>query len=72
MRSVQVFKLEHAQDPTGLLIWHKVVNGTAKFHQFGVNFEDCELGVGNFSTAIIERDDGTIENVAVEMIKFID
>lgn len=30
------------------------------FHGFGVDFEEFDNGPGNFSTAIIERDNGTI------------
>jgi hypothetical protein len=44
----------------------------ATFHSWGCNFEEFEGGPGNFSTAIVERDDGTVENVPVENIRFID
>jgi len=72
MRLVQVFKYTQRQDASGQRVWDKSDDGTAMFHQFGVNFEDCEFGTGNFSTAIVERDNGTVENVAADMIKFID
>jgi len=51
--------------------YEKVEAGKAVFHQFGVGYEEFENGPGNFSTAIIEKEDGSIENVYVEMIKFI-
>jgi hypothetical protein len=45
--------------------------GEALFHQFGVGYEEFESGPGNYSTAIIELDDGTIKSIPVEHIKFI-
>lgn len=42
------------------------------FHQFGYDYEEFETGPGNFSTAIVEMEDGTVRNVPVEMIKFVD
>lgn len=51
--------------------YEKVEVGKAKFHQFGVGYEEFETGPGNYSTAIIEKEDGSIENIYVEMIKFI-
>lgn len=68
MRKVKVFKYEKE---TGDILATKVPDGEATFHQFGVNYEEFESGAGNFSTAIIERDSGVIENVPVEMIEFI-
>lgn len=45
----------------------------ATFHTWGCNFEEFENGVGNYSVAIIELADGSIENIAnIEWIKFID
>ena len=41
------------------------------FRQFGVDYADLEVGVGNYSTAIIEMDDGTVRNIPVELIKFV-
>ena len=49
----------------------KVEVGEAIFHQFGVYCEETEHGYLNYSTAIIEKPDGTIENIYVEMIRFI-
>lgn len=46
--------------------------GFAMFHEWGCNYEEFDSGAGNFSTAIIERADGTVENVSVEMIKFVE
>lgn len=45
--------------------------GEALFHQWGNDFEEFENGVGTYSTAIIELEDGTVKNVPVEHIQFI-
>lgn len=44
---------------------------TGNFISYGFDYEIIEGEVGNFSTAIIEMDDGTVRNVYVERIKFI-
>jgi hypothetical protein len=66
MRRVRVFKWERVE--TGL---KRVFAYEATFHTFGVEYEEFETGPGNYSTAIIEKDDGTVKNVPVEMITFI-
>jgi len=50
--------------------YKKTLKGGAIFHQFGVSYEEFESGPGNYSTAIIELQDGTIKNVPVENIAF--
>ena len=49
----------------------KFLAGEGVFHKWGVEFEEFESGPGNYSTAIIELDDGTVKNIPVELIKFI-
>ena len=51
--------------------YSRVPKGEAIFHQFGVNYEEFETGPGNYTSAVIELPDGTIKNVPVEMITFI-
>lgn len=46
--------------------------GLAKFWKLGLDYEELRDGVGTYTSAIIEREDGTIENVPVEMIKFVE
>jgi len=41
------------------------------FHGFGVDYQEYETGPGNFSTAICELEDGSVRNVPVHLIKFI-
>lgn len=54
----------------------RVANGEpyeAYFHGWGCNFEEFENGTGNYSVAIVELADGSIESIAnLEWIKFID
>lgn len=52
--------------------WESKEIGIAIFHSFGVNHEEYENGAGNFSTAIIEWQNGVVENIPVENIKFVE
>jgi len=72
MRKVLVFKYEQRQDEKRS--WCELVpDGEALFHAWGVSYEElADTGVGNYSTAIIERADGSIETPAAHMIKFVD
>lgn len=49
--------------------YKRTLIGTATFLQFGS--DNSEEG-GTFSTAIIRLDDGSLKNIFVELIKFID
>ena len=68
-RRVIVKKYKQLGDDTFMTLTE---DGEATFHAWGLNYEGFESGPGNFSTAIVERDDGTVENVPVEHIRFID
>lgn len=48
----------------------KVSIGHAIFHQWGVNYEEFETGPGNYSSAIVEFPDGSVQNVSAELIVF--
>jgi len=50
--------------------FEKVCAGNGIFLEFGVDYEDLEHGVGNYSTGIVEMPDGSIKNVPVEMMVF--
>lgn len=47
-------------------------SGEAIFRGFGNDFEESEGGVGNYSTAIVEWPDGSLDNVPVERARFLD
>ena len=70
---VKVFKREmQPYDESAGYKYATVDDGEATFLEFGVNYEEFESGAGNFSTAIIMRDDGTIDMVQATMIQFIE
>ena len=54
------------QPPEG----QKVAVGRGLLLQFGCDFEECQDGVGNYTTAVVEMPDGEVKNVPVEMIVF--
>jgi len=68
MRRVLVYKLEWQEEAKRHM---KVEDFQGYFHAWGCGYVEGETGFGNFSTAIVERDDGSVENVYVEMIKFL-
>lgn len=49
----------------------EVLDFIGTFHAFGVDFEEFETGPGNYSTAIVEREDGRIRTVPVDMVRFL-
>jgi hypothetical protein len=49
-----------------------VVTGKAYFLGFGIEYEELDNTVGQYSTAIIELQDGTVKNVPVEHIRFLE
>jgi hypothetical protein len=46
--------------------------GEAIFHQFGCDFMQMNDGNVNYSTAIVELPDGTIENCSLHSVRFLD
>jgi len=50
----------------------KVEIAQGYFHQWGCDFEECDTGCGNYSTAIVEKDNGEVVNVPADMIKFLE
>jgi hypothetical protein len=43
-----------------------------KFHGWGVEYEEFESGPGNFSVAIVEMPDGTVQTLMPWAIRFLD
>lgn len=72
MRKVKVSKLVGNKDNQGKYCpgFHKEFDYNADFHAWGVAYEDMGENAGNYSTAIVEKNDGTVENVEVELIQF--
>lgn len=65
MRKVHVFKWEMEGRQAV-----RVPDGEGVFHSFGIAYEQIDFGVGQFTTAIIERSDGKLHNVALELVQF--
>jgi len=45
-------------------------NHEGLFHGWGVSYEELETGAGNYTVAIVELKDGTIEEVMPKNVKF--
>lgn len=71
MRKVQVFKYEQRKCEDNCVRSFRVEDFIGTFHQFGVGYEELDGGVGNFTTMVIERDDGTITDPPLQMCQFI-
>jgi len=70
MRTVTFYEWHRSADAKYTDPYQKREAGKGKFHEFGVDFEELEQGVGNFSIGIIETPDGKIINVPVNLIIF--
>jgi hypothetical protein len=46
--------------------------GEGLFHQWGMEYEEYENGIGNYSVAIVELKDGSVETIQTNLIRFID
>ena len=68
VRKVEVY--DYKRDDRGDV--SKELKGIAQFHQWGSDYEYFEYGSGNYSTAIVEWPDGTVENVPCELVRFVD
>lgn len=51
-----------------------VVAGKKKgyFHSFGIDYEPLIDGVGQYSIALIETDDGKVHSIPVDNFRFLD
>ena len=52
--------------------WEDITFDLGYFHTWGVNYQECESGVGIFSTAIVELPDGRIITPVADDIEFLD
>jgi len=67
LRKVVLYKYERVKFSNR---YEKVPDGHGLFHGFGVDYEELENGVGNYTTAIVEIPSGEIKNVPVELVIF--
>jgi hypothetical protein len=71
MRKVRIMEFEY--NPETRKMEKRETDKFGLFHQWGTDFEELgETGVGNYTTAVIERGDGTIETPHANLIQFID
>lgn len=78
-RKVKIFEWAEARDDDGNRLLNKygskyldrTKTAVGLFHQFGCDYEEFETGPGNYSTAIVEMEDGTIKNIPVQDVEFI-
>jgi len=70
MRTVQV--LEYKKDEKGKVfsVNDKIVVWEGLFHQWAADYEDFESGPGNHTSAIVEKEDGSIHLIYPTFIKF--
>ena len=67
-RKVKVFEWQKVE---GESYSEKVKIGVGLFVQWGCDYEEFETVPGNYTTAVVEMEDGTIHNAHCEMIQFI-
>lgn len=67
MRQVKVFKYNVDKDNK----YKRSEHAIASFHSYGLNYYECQAGIGHETTAIVEYDNGVVENVPLDMIQFI-
>lgn len=71
MRPVKLLEAYRPEGHVGYPLPERIV-GVGMFHEWGMEFEEFEAGVGNYSIAIIEMPDGTVKNWPSNMIQFDD
>ena len=72
-RRVEVTTREWVQPTPGVNGHWKVTDPLiATFHQFGAAYEEFENGAGNYTVAIVEMADGSVQGVPFDLIRFID
>ena len=72
IRPVTVLEYYTPDEPKFATRYKKRERCKGKFHGFGIDYEEFESGPGNFSTAIVELEDGEVINIPVELIRFDD
>ncbi len=52
--------------------WEDGFSGKGLFHQWASDYDEYETNAGNFTVALIELKDGTVQKVTPENLKFTD
>lgn len=66
-RKVAVYQYKNYSDGMGR---YKDFIGKGIFHKFGVDYIEVDNGAVDFTTAIVEMDDGEVLNIRAELIIF--
>ena len=69
--SVLVFKYRQSEDKKGVISVKKVLRCEGFLRGFGTDHKVYSQGVGNYTTAIVELEDGSFEKLPFELIKTI-
>ena len=69
MRKVKIFKWVWDEKTDKC---DEVADGVGLFIQYGVNFVELDEGIGNYTSVIVEKSDGTILNLPTELVVFND
>lgn len=69
MRPVMTFKPVYGSNGRQAGV---IENGKAMFHAWGVEYEEFENGPGNYTVAIVENPDGSVETFMPHLIVFLD
>mgnify|MGYP001372798023 CR=1 FL=1 len=56
----------------GTNCWEENFPNAGLFHQWAFNYEESGAGFGNYTVAIIEMPDGTIQEALPTKVKFVD
>ena len=76
LRSVTVFEHYRESEDSGKGYKRNIVKtreiGQGRFHGFGLEYEELEMGVGAFTVAIVEMLDGTVVTPLPTLIRFDD
>ena len=68
-RKVITYKWEKVKNES---YYEIIENGIGTFIKYGVDYNEHDSGPGNFSTAIVEMPDGSVKNLPLNLIKFLD
>ncbi len=68
MRRVMLKKFDKSAGKFGAY----VDDVAATFHQFGATYQEFESGPGNYTVGIIELADGTVQEFALNMFRFLE
>jgi hypothetical protein len=70
MRRIEISKIEYPHGLTHRPV--KTPDGFGWFHGLGIDYEEFESGPGQFTCAVVEREDGTLSMVPLGAVRFLE